>query len=292
MSVLHFFYVALFQSYGHETYRAADNPEERRKVLIIGFREEEVGRLFPPAEGGTIDENLREQDLFIMDPQNENTTMHTPLVPHLHIVQGHIPREEEPLPVYSMFVPHMFDTIIVDFSTLKSMSSDKLAEFGALYLKQKAAYHELDGMFVRDLATSGYEYTPVDIRNYQASGRTVTILWGRESSIRVYLQPQWTTTEYLTFIGMAGMNLTAMYIGQSIEADIPWSTVVRDTDRDLRISLASHLGSQSLHALIAAFVRHNLICVPIEQYPLRHLAGSDRDLHRDLKVRCRFVLNT
>lgn len=219
-----------------------------------------------------------------MDPTNDDTSsMYTPSVPYLHIVKGGIP-SDGPVPTYP-FTPGMFDTIIVDFSTLKFMADDKLAEFAALYLKQKTEYDNLDGIFVRDLASSEYEYTPVHIGNYVASGRLVEIVVDPNMSIHIYLQRGWSTEHYFTLIGISGRNVGARYKGHDIEANASWIEVVPPTDRNPKIILVYRLGLKSMHQLIESFLRHNLTCVPVQDYPLRSRFGGDLDE----KVRCRIL---
>jgi hypothetical protein len=249
------------------------------RLLLIGFRGDEIGRLLPD---GNLSEELRQHEIYALDPTNDAGGVLQGADIRLHTIRGAIPREGA-LPQYP-FSANFFDTIIVDFSTLKFFGVDKLAEFSAIYSKRKTEYNPMDGVFVRDLASIEYEYKPVrgiEARHLETR-RQVEIVNGR-SSIRVNLHERWTTEHYLTFIGEAGRNLGCFYRGRPLDADAVWDDVIPKNDPSPTITLVIRAGRQSMHELIADFALHGLTCFPVETYPLRSAFGSNGDV----KVRCR-----
>ena len=265
----------------HVVYKGGGASAERRKILLIGVREDEIHRLFP--EAMLLHPDLQDQDLFLMDPSNpDDVTLASSAIPHLHVVRGQIPREG-PLPAYPMFRPGMFDTIVVDFSTLKFMSTENLARFGQTYLKRKEDYGRWDGVFVRDMASSEYEYEVVNLQEGRPLGRDVAVVHGTES-IRVQLNDRWTTRHYLTFLGVAGRHTHAVYLTKRLGPDANWSEAIPATDRDPRVHLRVTLGRQSMHGVIEVFAKHDLLCFPTQAYPLAHA----RSQGLDEKLECRF----
>lgn len=251
------------------------------RLLLIGFRGDEIGRLLPD---GNLSEELRQHEIYALDPTNDAGGVLQGADIRLHTIRGAIPREGA-LPQYP-FSANFFDTIIVDFSTLKFFGVDKLAEFSGIYSKRKTVYNPMDGVFVRDLASIEYEYKPVggiEVKHLPArTRRQVEIVNGR-NSIRVNLYERWTTEQYLTFIGEAGRNLYCLYQGRPLDADAVWDEVIPKRDSSPTITLVMRLGQQSMHELIADFSLHGLTCLPVETYPLRSAFGANGDL----KVRCR-----
>ena len=220
-----------------------------------------------------------------MDPSNETgLCVQSRDEPRLHVLKDSIPNDRSsPIPMYD---GTFFDTIIVDFSTLKFMSVERLAEFAQRHLERKGGYGPLDGIYVRDLEDKGYEYTVSNVNGYVDRDTTrpiVNIRLNNDLSLRVYLQDGWTTDHYLTFLGLSGRNMDAGFLGDVIPRDKVWKTYLEKERGEPTITLLQTPSVDNMHGLIEIFLKYDLVCVPVDEYPLKNDRG------RDKKVRCRLL---
>lgn len=272
--------------------------ETRRKVLIVGIRFDEIRRLW-----SDLHPDLRQADLYLLDPLHKNAQCMGADCNNIFVIQGEI--SSQPLPEFGTT---SFDTIIVDWSTIKFIDIEHLARFCEKYLERKAVFNPLDGVFLRNLSMDIYQHEPVDISGYHVdnapqqpdgvirSGVRLVNVDKHTHTIPIFLQIGWTTQHYKTFLGLSGGTYNLHYKNGSsyrkLNDDQVWLgpsgifNCVYHTSQNIKVLAVIVGGTTSLHGIIEKFAHRGMICVPIDNYPLRKMGYEPKPGEM---LKCRFV---
>lgn len=261
-------------------------------VLLIGVTASEIQRIYVD-----LIPELRNAQIYLL---SEDHYLPPPLIlpENVHLITGLImPSSFPDMPVENNY----FDTIIVDWSTIKLIRIEPLASFIAMYLRKPVQYDSLSGVFVRDLTWIEFEVNRYSrktlIQEYEKaiSRRFVTLTRLNGEKQEIKLIPGWTTKDYIYYLGLqypkhlfynTTMNMELR--GQRKESRWLVPELIWDDHFFHNDTISEHLklGINDFHKVLNEFSKHGLICSIPSEFPFKK---ANKETEPDSMLQCRWT---